>query len=105
MTAQVPQDPSPVDAYLEALPAERRQALETIRTLMREAAPDARETMHYGMPTYDLAGMLFAFASQKRYMSLYVIETDVVDRLPRGAPRPQPGQGMHSFPSDRGAAP
>lgn len=66
-----------VRAYLEALPPERRSALETLRALVREVVPGAEETFKYRMPTYELDGMVCAFASQKRYMSLYV-EPEIV---------------------------
>jgi uncharacterized protein YdhG (YjbR/CyaY superfamily) len=69
-----------VNAYMANLPPDRRAALESIRALMREIAPDAAEAIHYGMPCYDLKGMLFCFASQKHYMSLYVIELEVLQR-------------------------
>jgi uncharacterized protein YdhG (YjbR/CyaY superfamily) len=45
-----------------------------------ETVPHAVETMRYRMPTYDYRDhMLCAFASQKRYMSLYM-DTDIVDK-------------------------
>ena len=54
--------------------------MEKLRELVLEVAPDAVETMQYRMPTYDYAGeTLCAFASQKRYMSLYM-DTQVVER-------------------------
>jgi uncharacterized protein YdhG (YjbR/CyaY superfamily) len=69
-----------VDTYLQGLAPERRSALEKLRELVLDVAPDAVETMQYRMPTYDYAGeMLCAFASQKRYMSLYM-DTQVVGR-------------------------
>lgn len=69
-----------VDAYLASLPPDRRAALETIRALMRKTAPDAVEAIYYGLPFYKLNGPLYGFASQKHYMSLYVIEIEVLER-------------------------
>ena len=67
-----------VNAYLEGLSAERRAALAHLRSLVLEVVPDAVETMKYRMPTYEYAGdMLCAFASQKRYLSLYMDTTQV----------------------------
>jgi uncharacterized protein YdhG (YjbR/CyaY superfamily) len=60
-----------VKDYLQELPEDRRKALSKVRTLIRKAAPDAREEMGFGMITYTLGPMLFALASQKGYMSLY----------------------------------
>jgi uncharacterized protein YdhG (YjbR/CyaY superfamily) len=68
-----------VRAYLAELPEDRRQALAKLRTLIRKTAPDAVETMHYGMPTYVLGELLCALAAQKRYMAFYLCDTAVVD--------------------------
>ena len=69
-----------VDQYLEKLGPPRRDALTQVRALILEEVPDAVESMKYKMPTYEYGGaMLCAFASQKRYMSLYV-EPPILDR-------------------------
>jgi uncharacterized protein YdhG (YjbR/CyaY superfamily) len=65
--------PKTVDAYLEGLALDRREALTTLRSLVRETVPGAEETMRYGMPTYERNGeVLCSFASQKHYVSLYM---------------------------------
>ena len=61
-----------VDEYLEEIPAERKDALSELRGRLKRIAPDAEESMRYGMPIYSLDGFLFGIASQKQYMSLYV---------------------------------
>ena len=62
-----------VDEYLEGLEPNRREALSELRALVLDMVPDAIETMKYRMPTYEYqGGVLCAFASQKRYMSLYM---------------------------------
>jgi uncharacterized protein YdhG (YjbR/CyaY superfamily) len=66
-----------VDAYLSALEPDRRAALEELRELVFETAPDVMETMRYRMPTYELDDVLCSFASQKHYMSLYM-DVDLV---------------------------
>jgi uncharacterized protein YdhG (YjbR/CyaY superfamily) len=69
-----------VDAYLAGLAPDRREALNEVRTVILDAAPDAVETMKYRMPTYEHEdGVLCAFASQKHYMSLY-LDTDLVEK-------------------------
>ena len=62
-----------VDDYLEKLTPERRKALSQVRTLVRKMAPEAEELIRYKMPAYEYDGhIVCAFASQKRYMSIYV---------------------------------
>lgn len=62
-----------VEAYLAALPEDRRRALEAVRQVVFEQVPDVEETMRYRMPTYEREGeIVCAFAAQKRYLSLYL---------------------------------
>jgi uncharacterized protein YdhG (YjbR/CyaY superfamily) len=72
--------PEEVEAYFAALVQDRRVALEEVRALILDVAPEAEETMWYRMPTYKVNGVhgdfapnvLCALASQKQYMSLYM---------------------------------
>jgi uncharacterized protein YdhG (YjbR/CyaY superfamily) len=70
---------SEVEAYFQALAPERRSALEELRSLILEAAPDGVETMRYRMPTYEYDDVLCSIASQKHYMSLYM-DTNIVEK-------------------------
>ena len=36
--------------------------------------------MHYNMPYYTYHGMLCAFASQKNYMSFYLLDGEIVEK-------------------------
>jgi uncharacterized protein YdhG (YjbR/CyaY superfamily) len=45
-----------VDDYLADVPADQRAALEKLRTAIRAAAPQATETISYGMPAYKYQG-------------------------------------------------
>ena len=74
MSSRIPE----VDRYLAELSPERKQALTKLRSLIFEVVPDAIESLKYRMPTYEDQGhVLCAFASQKRYMSVY-LDTEVV---------------------------
>jgi uncharacterized protein YdhG (YjbR/CyaY superfamily) len=62
-----------IASYLEEVPAERRAALEKLRTLCRQNLAGYEECMEYGMPGYKRNGSLeISFASQKQYIALYV---------------------------------
>ena len=67
-----------VSAYLNELPAERRRALETLRGMIEKAAPQAKPTMKYGLPTWEWNGPLFALAARPHGMELYVAEPDLL---------------------------
>ena len=64
-----------INAYLEALPPDRRAALSELRSLIHQVAPKTAEAMQYGLPAF---GELCALASQKNYMALYVCEGDII---------------------------
>lgn len=71
-----------VDRYLAAVPADRRAALERLRELCRQALDGYQETLEYRMPSYRRpgSGIEVAFASQARYISLYIMRKAVLDR-------------------------
>jgi uncharacterized protein YdhG (YjbR/CyaY superfamily) len=71
---------STVSAYMREAPPSQQPILRRLRTLIRTAAPAAKELMKYGHPHYNLFGSLFALAAQKHHVALYVAETDVVAR-------------------------
>jgi uncharacterized protein YdhG (YjbR/CyaY superfamily) len=68
-----------VEAYIQEAPEERRLHLTRLRALCREVLAGYDEVMEYGMPVYKRAGVIEAgFASQKNYISLYLLKADVV---------------------------
>lgn len=68
-----------VDAYLLELAGERRETVAALREVVRRSVPDAVEGMSYGMPSYDLRGLLCSIASQKAYFALYVCDLERVE--------------------------
>jgi uncharacterized protein YdhG (YjbR/CyaY superfamily) len=63
---------SPIDAYLAALPADQRDALQRLRVQTARLVPDAVETISYGIPTFKLHGRaLLWFAGWKAHCSIY----------------------------------
>jgi uncharacterized protein YdhG (YjbR/CyaY superfamily) len=59
--------------YLAAVPETQFPLVQHLRRLIMEAAPDLRETIRYGMLSYEDEGGLFALAAQKHYVGLYVM--------------------------------
>ncbi|MGW0938743.1 iron chaperone [Streptomyces sp. NPDC002666] len=67
-----------VDGYLAEVSEERRAALARLRELCRAELPGFAEVMAYGMPVYERDGVgEIAFASQKQYVSFYLMRSDV----------------------------
>jgi uncharacterized protein YdhG (YjbR/CyaY superfamily) len=69
-----------VDAYLAEVPPERRDVLKAILCLCLDHLPGYTEGMEYGMPSYARNGIVeVAFASQKKYISIYELKSAVLD--------------------------
>ena len=68
-----------VTTYIQEAPQERRDYLVKLRELCLEVLSGYEEVMDYGMPGYRLNGKgEVGFASQKNYISLYILKEDVV---------------------------
>lgn len=60
-----------IDEYIAAFPPETRAILEKVRTTIREAAPEAQESINYAIPTFTLKGNLVHFAGFKNHIGFY----------------------------------
>jgi uncharacterized protein YdhG (YjbR/CyaY superfamily) len=70
-----------VDQYLTEVPEKRLDVLQKMRALCLATLDGYAESMAYGMPSYTRDGVVeVAFASQKNYISLYILKQDVFDR-------------------------
>ncbi len=63
--------PTTVDDYLKNQPPAVRRRLKEIRTIVREAAPDANEKISYRMPAFFLHGFIVYFAAFKKHIGFY----------------------------------
>jgi uncharacterized protein YdhG (YjbR/CyaY superfamily) len=67
-----------VDAYVSDAPEGWRDALAALRDACLEELVGFTESMAYRMPGYERDGQIeVGFAGQKRYISLYILRTDV----------------------------
>jgi uncharacterized protein YdhG (YjbR/CyaY superfamily) len=60
-----------IDDYIASFPHETKLILEQLRLTIRKAAPDAKETINYGIPTFTLKGNLVHFAAFKNHVGFY----------------------------------
>jgi uncharacterized protein YdhG (YjbR/CyaY superfamily) len=68
------------DEYLAGVPDDKRAALEQLREQIRAAAPDAIETISYGMPAFKLDGRYFVgFSASKAHCSFYAGKAPTVE--------------------------
>ncbi|MEO8486634.1 MAG: DUF1801 domain-containing protein [Betaproteobacteria bacterium] len=63
--------PATIDAYIAAFPPAVRAVLEEVRAAVRDAAPDAREAISYGIPAFMQDGALVYFAAFKQHVGFY----------------------------------
>jgi uncharacterized protein YdhG (YjbR/CyaY superfamily) len=63
---------SQVQSYIDALSAEAREHMRTLRKIIRAAAPGAVESFGYGMPAFSLHGKPFLwYGAWKHHSSFY----------------------------------
>ena len=73
-------DAKDVTTCIEEAPAERRDALLKLRELCQKYLTGFTENMEYGGPTYARNGEVeVGFASQKHFIGLYILRTDVMN--------------------------
>jgi len=93
--------PTPTEAYIGTFPTDVQLVLETVRQTIRAAAPDAVETIAYGLPAYKLGGKpLVYFGGFKNHIGLYATPTGhaaFTDELSKY----KQGKGSVQFPLDK----
>ena len=60
-----------VDEYIAAQSTEARPRLRELRSIIRDAVPEATESISYGMPAYKLETRAVYFAAAKHHCALY----------------------------------
>lgn len=60
-----------IDDYINSFPKDIQGLLEQIRLTIKNAAPEAIETINYKMPTFQFNGNLVHFAAYKQHIGFY----------------------------------
>ncbi len=90
-----------IDEYIASFPGEMQAVLEQVRQAIYHAAPQAVETMSYGMPTFDLNGKhVVFFAGWKHHISLYPLPAGD-EAFQQELSRYKIGRGSVQFPLDK----
>jgi uncharacterized protein YdhG (YjbR/CyaY superfamily) len=88
-----------VQTYLQHVPLDRVACLTELRQLCLNILVDYEEGMEYGMPCYKKNGTVeVGFASQKRYIALYILKPTVVDAYREELAGLSVGKGCIRFP-------
>jgi uncharacterized protein YdhG (YjbR/CyaY superfamily) len=61
--------PKTVDAYIDAAPELAQEKLRELRVLLQGVAPEATETLKWGMPVFEEQRILYAYAAFKSHLN------------------------------------
>ena len=88
-----------IESYITRFPPDLGKLLKNVQFTIRKAAPEAVETIKYGMPTYLLNGNLIFFAGYPTYISVYP-RTAAMEKVKEKIARYESGRGTLKFPID-----
>lgn len=89
-----------IDEYIAGFPKEVQTILKRIRTTVQKAAPDAEETINYGIPTFTLKGNLVHFAGFKSHIGFYPTPSGIV-KFKKELSAYEGAKGSVKFPLDQ----
>jgi uncharacterized protein YdhG (YjbR/CyaY superfamily) len=90
-----------VDEYIKAQPEQYRHSLEELRNLIRTLAPEAKESISYGIACYSHHYMFVGFSAHKNHFSFTAMSSTIFKKFENelkgfdtsmGAIRFKPGQ-------------
>ena len=89
-----------IDEYINTFPEDVRTILNELRQTIKEAAPEAEETINYQMPTFSLHGNLVHFGAFKDHIGFYPTPTGIEAFKKELAPY-KGAKGSVQFPIDQ----
>ena len=92
--------PETIAEYIAGYPKDVRGILKKIRATIRAAAPNAEESISYGIPTFKIDGARIYFAAFKNHIGVYPVTPDVKAKL-KELSRYKGGKGTVRFPLDK----
>lgn len=91
---------SNIDEYIAGFPEDVRTLLQKVRKTIGEAAPQATETINYGIPTFQLNGNLVHFAAFKNHIGFYPTPSGI-DKFREQLSEYENAKGSVKFPISR----
>lgn len=68
---------STIEQYIEVIPADRKEVVLKLISIVKEYFPSIKGTLKYAMPTFH---PVCAIASQKHHISLYINRVDLIQK-------------------------
>lgn len=92
---------SSVDEYLKKVTPSQRAELGRIRQLVKQIAPEAEESISYGVPTFKYGKRpLIYFAAFKNHMSLFPTSDGMIEALGEKVSKFRTSRGTLRFTED-----
>lgn len=73
--------PTTVDEYIQSQPEVYQKSLEQLRHLVRKFAPEAKESMSYGIVCYSYHYMLVGFSAHKNHFSFTSMSNSLFHKM------------------------
>ena len=89
-----------IDEYIASSPKDVQAILKKIRETVKKAAPDAEETINYGIPTFTLKGNLVHFAAFKTHIGFYPTPSGI-EKFKKELSVYEGAKGSVKFPLDK----
>jgi len=89
-----------IDEYINTFPSGVQKILSQLRETIRELAPEAEETINYGIPTFKLNGNLVHFAAFKNHIGFYPTPS-AIDAFNKELSPYKHAKGSVQFPLDK----
>ena len=89
-----------IDEYIAQFTEDIQEILQQIRSVIKEAAPDATEKISYQMPTFFLKGNLVHFAAFKTHIGFYPVPSGI-EKFKEELSQYKGGKGSVQFPLDK----
>lgn len=92
--------PETIDEYIALHPLKVQELLQKIRTVIKDAAPEAKEAIKYQLPTFVLNGNLVHFGAFKNHIGLYPAPSGI-SVFKQELSVYESGKGSIQFPMDK----
>ena len=93
--------PNNIDEYISDFPEDVQIILDQVRSIIKQAAPDAEESIGYGMPAFKTHGKpLVYFAAFKNHIGFYATPTGHAE-FAQELSKYKQGKGSVQFPIDQ----
>lgn len=89
-----------IDEYIGSFPANVQALLQEMRITIQKAAPQAKEAIKYGIPTFVLNGNLVHFGGYKNHIGFYPAPIGI-EAFKEETAQYQASKGSLQFPLDK----